>query len=294
MRRFHLPVMNPLRLIGIGGMFVLCLWTLNAQDKASILLPENPSVPVIVLDYQDGFVWSPRENPDPYLVIYSDGRVVASDAAFKAKVMEARIATDELQSLLHFIIDDQHFFEIDSAATRQQVRRLNSVVGIGEVSDGSTTVIRIQTRSQNHEARYYMLDFYARHYSDVTALAQLSQVERLLHRQYATTMAGSPENVARAAAQINDYVKTHPELPSVSPADLMSAEPRRADGSQSMYFVHEIGDKEARFNVMYTPGGLPSVQSFIVAGDPPTTSSEFLQRMTDFINNFPATVTTTR
>jgi hypothetical protein len=96
---------------------------------------------------------------------------------------EAKISAEELQDVLRFVIDEQHFFEFDSEIAEQEIEAEQERIGVTmTLSDGVTTIIRIQTAERDHTARFYGLYDYMTEYPAVKSLANLLAVQKRLSR----------------------------------------------------------------------------------------------------------------
>ncbi len=137
---------------------------------------------VITMDLRGGYGVF-RKDHRPLLTILADGTVRVVNRSDKAPEIEAKISAEELQDLLRFVIEDQHFFDFDSVTARQELMAEEDKIGQHmTVSDGEMTMIRIRTAERDHQAEFYALHDYATEYPGVKQLANLSSVQdRLLH-----------------------------------------------------------------------------------------------------------------
>jgi hypothetical protein len=132
-----------------------------------------------------------------------------------------KISAEELQDLLRFVIDEQHFFEFDSVTAQQELEAERNRTGrMMHIADGVTTVIRIQTAERDHKANFYALYEYATAYPAVKSLANLLSVEERLYHLVNEIAAGGKEGIAAALNLANEYLQTaYPNVPALVSED---------------------------------------------------------------------------
>lgn len=133
---------------------VMCALPLAGQEiqAETYALPDDPTEPVITLDYRGDRLT--RIDEAPTLSIFADGRVVMPQSYAHTKAYQGQISPAELQGLLDFIIRDNRFFDYDAEAVRAKVegqRRQPIPLHL------STTVIRVQADDRAQEIRYHAL-----------------------------------------------------------------------------------------------------------------------------------------
>ena len=128
--------------------------------------------------------------------------------------IEAKLSAEELQDLLRFAIDEQHFFQFDPHKELEAEQERTGLMV--DLFDGVTTVIRIQTSERDHEATFYGLYDYAMTYPAVKSLAQLLSVQnRLMHLVHEID-AGGKEAISAALKLANEYLRTaYPNIPAL-------------------------------------------------------------------------------
>jgi hypothetical protein len=218
------------------AMCALAVNAANAQTRPEIPLPLDPSTPVIVLAYSWGL--SSVENPPPALIIRGDGSVTATGVDIPGTFGD-RMSAAELQDLLHFIIDDQHFFDFNSPEA--QANRRGGV----RIRDASTVAIRIRIREKEMEAEFQALARMAEFYFNVTSLVELARVEKELRRLNARALAGGKEVLDAALRQANEYVQAHPEFPVLTMDDYSDTTYRPPARRKAIHFVRELGNGNA-------------------------------------------------
>ncbi len=203
-----------------GGLIAALLLGASAARGQAVDLPRDPKAVVITLDHQGGGM--KRADPEPVLAIHADGSVVVGNPFAIGKRVEAKIPVAEVQALLRYIVQEQHFFDFDEAkakaAIADEVKKKGMGIGVG---GASTTVIRVKTAAKEHEAKYYGLAAFAQHYKDIKALTQLAAVERRLQRVMYESLAGGPNTIAKLLAVANERLKKdYPDARPLTTADL--------------------------------------------------------------------------
>ena len=128
------------------------------------------------------------------LTIYADGKTVVGPRFGQGKHVEGELSMGQIQDLLRFAIDEQHFFRFYSRAVDAEIKAIlrqrqvdsQDVGGIAvplgpPYVDAGTTVILIAADGQQHEVRFQGLVFAVQDYPEINALQQLRAIElRLL------------------------------------------------------------------------------------------------------------------
>lgn len=229
--------------------------TAAAEDKPRqpIALPDSATAEVISLDFKGGYT-PPRLKNSPTLSILADGTVLIPDNYGQSQNLKSKITPDELQELLSFIIDDQKFFDFNAKSVEKQVKESqkpkkakdgSTVVTLTPVvADAPTTVIKVQTKNQKHEAQWYALSMAAGQHKDIPELARLREVELKLQRLMTIAHAGGSEEVAKQLKLVNDRVAAeHPDAPKLTADHLISAS-KLEDGSRRYFWQWAVQGKD--------------------------------------------------
>jgi RNA polymerase sigma factor (sigma-70 family) len=179
------------------------------------------------------------------LTVRADGRVeaLAPSPAGPEPPVQGRLAEEELQDLLRFIVHDQEFFAFNARTIDRDLRR---AYVYGEVLDSPydrvTTRVRVRTADREHDANWHQLASAAVLFPEADRLHQLVRVERRLRNVLMVLMAGGPERVAPLADWATRQLRqTYPDLAPFTAAHLSHYAPS-ADGSGARFaFTH--GDK---------------------------------------------------
>jgi len=232
-----------------------------AQTQREVILPLDPSTPIIVLRYSGGFCCAPVS---PALVVRSDGSLTAAEASMP---FEDRIPPSELQELLHWIIDDQRFFEFDSATTKAAIAFQPGQCNV-TIDDASTVTIQIRTREREKNESFYAPGFYAQFHPSVQPLTRFAAIETRLYALVKQAMAGGTEGLEAALKEANEFVRTHPEFPALTRENYVETSytpPRR---QKVVRFVRELGGDQASITVRYGVNRTPEVTGEILAKEP--------------------------
>jgi RNA polymerase sigma factor (sigma-70 family) len=263
----------------------------NLWGEPSIRLPADPSAIVLRMER----CLQSAAEPVFALTIHADGRVVAEvrddssgsapadmtksaqDGAGadnpktgKLKVLEGKLSTQDLQELLRFAIQDQAFFDFDAATVKAAISNNYASGDVADLTDGTTTCFRVQTRDRGHEVKWPGLAKAALrlgcamgeapqplvkspgpakallHIPEVEHLRQLYALNRRLSQVFQVLRAGGQERVEAVVSQMNELALPHYQLyagaPRLTAADLtgVAASP---DGSGMDFTFVRVKDK---------------------------------------------------
>ncbi len=150
----------------------------------SSMAEENP---IIRFDLQGG--QTPRINTDPYLLVFESGRGFIGSPYGISNPIEFQLTQGEIKDILAFIIDENHFFDIDEASIQEKIKNeLNqSTFSAGTNSrrvfalrDATTTIIQIAANGKEHAIEFYALSSASRQFPDIIELTQLLAVQKYL------------------------------------------------------------------------------------------------------------------
>lgn len=195
--------------------------------------PREGRADVIVYDIEGG--GAARVKHEPLLRIRADNSVVLGNRSGSGSRADIRISDDELQDLLRFIVEQNRFFDFDAEAVNAAI--LNGVRGsVFQMRDAPLTVIRVQLRNRQGEARFYALSAAARRHPEIAALQRLSAIEKRLKTFMAWINVGGKPGAEAVLKRINERLRIeHPAIQALSTTDLDSA------------FVYPDGGRRAIF-----------------------------------------------
>jgi len=235
---------------------LLCAMTSSAvaaQALTPIRVPADPNAAVIVMDRIGGL--TPRQNASPDLTVRSNGWVVAVETGLPDKVFTAQLSAEELQELLHFVIDDQSFFQISASDVQKQIDAENDRRGhVIKVDDLSTPVIRVTTAERSYEVSINGPSQWLRWYPSIRPLAQLAAVEKRLTRLKEEVMVGWLDGLEAVLEVANRYLKRDPSLPTLARTDYQRTLYSDA-GQRTVYFERS----PLSVSVSYPPYAEPQV-----------------------------------
>ena len=206
---------------------------------------------------------APPIPPGPILSIQADGTATAiARADGPPREIHGVLSPDEIQQLLHFVIDEKDFFaisapEIQTAIANEQKRTGRSI----DISDAGNTIIHVQITDRNNEVRFYALDFYAKRYPTIKPLQQLRAVELKLEHLYLELSAGGKAEVARSLDRANSYMKQQDSAFSpLSEDDLFTVQ--TVNGSKSTQFYRDQKNgKSISVTIVEAPNVPPIIKS---------------------------------
>ncbi len=124
------------------------------------------------------------------LTIYADGKTVVSPRFSRGNLVEKQLEMRQIQDLLRFAIDENHFFGFDGRAVDAEIKgslrqRQAAPLGAGVIAvplgppyvDAGITMILIAADRQEHEVSFQGLAFAAQDFPEIEALQQLRTIE---------------------------------------------------------------------------------------------------------------------
>ncbi len=202
-------------------------------------LPADKKATVVSLDYRGGFT-PPRLNASPTLSILADGTVLIPKNYEGQKAFEGKLAPDELQELLDFIVVKNEFFAYDPKAVQA---KLNKGGPRPIVADAATVVIKVSCDDTTKEASQYALGFGS---DTVKEVGQLVAIKNRLERVRSVIQLGGPEKLAKWVDLANKQLKA--DFPQVKPlsADDLQSGGERVDNSYYVHFSRTVVDAGAK------------------------------------------------
>jgi hypothetical protein len=199
------------------------------------------------------------------LTVFDDGRVeaVVASAGEPAPPVTGRLAPDELNELVRFVVRDQDFLGFDAAAIDRDLRRDYVYDGrINDPSDTFTTRIRLRTADGGREVSWHQLAAAAMLFPEVERLHQLARVERRLRNVLLVQVEGGPERVGALADWLTEQLRpTYPTLDPFTASDLSARVPAPDGSAVRLTFSH--GHK-------FEPTGYFAATVLVAAGGEPT------------------------
>jgi RNA polymerase sigma factor (sigma-70 family) len=202
----------------------------ESGPAARIPLPTDPSAVVLRLESVDDKRGEVRHR----LTVRADGRLeaLAGPPDGPAATIRGRLAGEELQDLLRFIVRGQEFFAFDAGALDRDLRREYVYDGkLDSPYDPLTTNIRVRLADREHEASWHQLASASVFFPDEKRLQQLHHVEQRLHNVLLVQVAGGAPQVQPLADWTTRRLRdTYPRLAPFTAADLSGHAPE-ADGT---------------------------------------------------------------
>lgn len=212
----------------------------NPGKEVKVAFPEDAKTPVLIMDVVGGFRAKLPEGfePTPALQIYADGRIVTGRKSDLVKEVEGTIDLVELKSLLVFIANDCHFFELTSDSVKEDIESKQAV----RIMDAGTTKVEVKLKDHSNSVEVYALPYTAEKFSDVASVASLIAISSRCRQLIAKTRLGSAEEAEAALNAVNKSLATKSaKAPEFTMKHLQFAE-RFADERRTATFVNNFAD----------------------------------------------------
>lgn len=156
---------------------------LSAQEYT---LPKQSNAAVITIDYQSDRL--KRIDDSPTMSILADGSVILPQSYSHTRAYRGKISETELQELLAFVIEQNHFFDFEA----EQVKaKLNKIKRQPLPVHYSTTVINVNADNRNKEVKLAALGKGAM----VDETQKMLAIKQRLNKLMATVKLGGASGV---------------------------------------------------------------------------------------------------
>lgn len=217
-------------------VLVLIAWFISASAQAYSLAP-NAQIPVLVYNSFSGAVNTKKNNA--LLTLYANGRAIASSPSGLEKTIDATLSPLKLQHLLHQLIEQYHFFDINPQAIEQQIANMQEKGKLFNLMDSNTVSIQLHTQEQKKTQLFYGLSATANQYPSIKALKDLAAIEIELQKIRHWLLIGKDEGLGKELALANQTLhQQYPDVSSLTEADLaMVSLP--ISGERNIHFQHQ-------------------------------------------------------
>jgi hypothetical protein len=177
------------------------------------------------------------------LEIRADGRIQIERLGDCGAVFESRLSKDELQALLHEIVDGQQFLELTTPGIEDEIRaKRGPGPYLGRMGHAGDTVVRVRTADRDSEVTYNAPAVFAREYPGAKQIARFAEVVARLKTVANQVADTGKQTAALAALKANNYLATaRPDLPRVETVDHVRSFTSDS-GRWSSEFRHDRGD----------------------------------------------------
>jgi hypothetical protein len=151
------------------------------QPPRPIELPRDGSVPVLMLDSSGGYVL-PRRSEEPELVIFADGRAIITDPAGRLPQVTRRLKKENLEEFLSFVVNDHHFYDLTTEGLAELEAQARAQSGGQEITDLSTTILRLGLGNKTIEVRFRGAEFWAEKHPDIQQFRDFQAIEARLRK----------------------------------------------------------------------------------------------------------------
>ena len=171
---------------------------------------------VLSLDYRDGY-GPQRMSEDPCLSVLADGTVTAHNVDAPGNGRKGKLSDSKLQDLLHFIVEEQRFFDWDQPKMAAKLLKRRGAY----IYDVPTTVVRVRLRKKENVAEVSALGYLVECVPRIAEVARLVAAERRLKREMNVILVGE-ESRARDLLKLANasLEESHPTVPPLTLDDL--------------------------------------------------------------------------
>lgn len=179
----------------------------------------------------------PRTSDEPRLTVQGNRKVILGDPYGLSQRIEQQIDQVQVQQLLNFVVEKNHFFDIDVTTIQKQIREERNKTGrLFAMADAAETVIKVCSGKKQKQVKFYALAHAAKQFPEIAALQQLHAIEQELQRIATWLRMGGDEGTQSVLSLVNDHLaKKHPDVKPLTLKNLSTAvvDP---DGNLTIYF----------------------------------------------------------
>ena len=211
-------------------LFCLLMWlpiTVSAANE-----PHNQHIPsceipgndaIIVYDSLGGM--TPRTSNEPRLTVQANRNVILGNPYGLSLRIEKQVSHMQVQQLLDFIVEENHFFDIDVTAIQRQIREEQNKTGrLFAIADAGESIIRVCSGKHQKEVKFYALSHAARQFPEISALQRLYAIEQEIKRMATWVRIGGDEGAQSVLALVNGYLsRKHPDIEPLTLENLSGA-----------------------------------------------------------------------
>jgi len=219
-------------------VFSLLINLLISKHGLAYTLPDNSLTPVIVYHSLSGMIAT--EQQSPLLTVFPDGQIIAGSPSGLEEEVKASISSQQLQALLEEVIQQYHFFDINTEAILQQITKQqdtsNKFYGL---MDSNVVSILITLKEHTKKQQFYGLSETARQFPEVNHLTDLAAIQAKLNKLRHWILVGEERGLTQALALANQQLQQkYPAVPVLTVDDFNMAT-RHIDGKRTVYFQRQ-------------------------------------------------------
>jgi hypothetical protein len=185
---------------------------LTEEQLIKIQLPMDPTDPILEYDSTGGFRMALPQGfvSTPILRVYADGKVVTGGSAPEAKSCETKLSESQLNQLLHWVVNEKKFYEIDEQEIKRQLLESGNAM---MVADAATSQFKLNLQRGSHQVDVYALMMMAPRNKEVEEMQTLLDVQRRCQLLVAKTTIGDDEEMRVLLEAVNsEFAKSQPNL----------------------------------------------------------------------------------
>jgi hypothetical protein len=209
----------------IAMLMGAALWADGPATKPHSL-PADATMAVLTLDRTGGMRL--HKNPDPAFEILSDGTAIVGDPFGIERRVKGKLTPDQIQDLLHYILDEEKFADITPADLQMP--------GNVMVGDATTTNISVNYDDTGHHCQAVAVEMVAQLTGKDSPATRLVKIAARIDAVSRVVALGGDDAVKKLLDAANAKLKT--DLPAEAPMQASDLANARAlpDGSDVATF----------------------------------------------------------
>ena len=239
-----------IRFLLISAIVVACPVVVIAQDDQDavdvaghVQIDPAQTAPLLIFDTVGGMQFAPPEwfKKTPLLKVYADGRVVCGHDRPQLQEVESKISEARLQSLMDFIVNENHFFKIDTEQIKQGIAATGRPVLL---TDAETSRFTVQLGDRSHTVELYGIKFTGPKYPEVTDVKCVWQIEKKARQLIGLAHVGDDTTMDAILKRVNRKLAKQDPKRSLMTADNFVTANRMKNGMVSAIFVKHYKDPD--------------------------------------------------
>lgn len=148
---------------------------LTAEQIAAIRVPADSKGPIFVYDLTGTIRRNVVGQPAiPKFQLFADGRVVAQGGNLPLPNVETKLTQRELSNFLHFVVNQNHIYDIDLAAIKKEMKGGSPAI---QIADAPTASFSVNLLKGKKDLSIYALFHAIQQHPNIDGLKQLAAIE---------------------------------------------------------------------------------------------------------------------
>ena len=209
---------------------------LTAEELKAIEIDPESKEPIFVFDQSGGRGLRYGSTRSPLIRVFADGRVVTGGTTAVVEKLEARLTDSELKQFLHFLVNENKFFDIDSKKIED---RFKAAKTNAMTRNGIYTKAAITLKNRKHSFSIYSFDLFEEFFKDWVEVGQIRSIRNRCMALNAKIHIGElGDDVVK---RVNEELKKQaPEIAPFEVAEIVTAQ-RLKKGRFQVRFSRQIG-----------------------------------------------------